>query len=295
MAQASPLVALRKQDAGKDAGATDACRFASDRLAGAITELGHHILRWARDVLEREGRRVLYGDTDSLFVDAGLPDGVSVEDAHAQGQALCARINKQLTEHVAERFGVESRLELEFEKVYRRFFLPSIRGSADRARAKGYAGLLFDADGERLEIVGMEAVRRDWTELAHAMQRDLLGRLFHDEPGEEIERCVAAWIRAVRAGEKDDALVYHKSLRKPVEQYVRTTPPHVKAAKLLSKPSGVIHYVMTTAGPQPLGYVSAPLDYGHYVEKQIEPIVRTIAQVCPFDVEGVVRGEPSLF
>ena len=40
----------------------------------------------------------------------------------------------------------------------------------------------------------------------------------------------------------------------------------------------------------PLGFVTAPLDYEHYVEKQIKPIVRTIGQVCDIDVEGAVMG-----
>ena len=44
-------------------------------LAGAITEFGHYILRWTKNLLEGQGRvRVLYGDTDSLFVDADLDD-----------------------------------------------------------------------------------------------------------------------------------------------------------------------------------------------------------------------------
>ena len=275
--------------------AANSCRFASGRLAGAITEFGQYILRWAWDLLEREGLHVLYGDTDSLFVASGLPDDVTLGDAQARGQEICAQVNAELAEHVRKQYGVESHLELEFEKTYKRFLLPSIRGSSDRARAKGYAGLRIFADGEELEIVGMEAVRRDWTKLAHDLQRGLLSQLFHDTPTQEIERSVTDWIRALRAGEKDDDLIYRKSLRKPISSYTSTTPPHVKAAKLLKRPSGVIQYVMTTAGPQPVGHVSAPLDYSHYVDKQIEPIVRTIAQVCHLDVDAAVRGERGLF
>ena len=274
---------------------TEGCRFASGQLAGAITEFGHHLLRWTQGWLEGRGLKVLYGDTDSLFVDPGLPGDTDPAAAEQRAQELCREANVALAEHVRSEHGVESHLELEFEKVYRRFLLPPMRGRSDRGRAKGYAGLRVDAKGEQLEIVGMEAVRRDWTRLAHSLQRDLLWLLFHDTPPGDMEARVRDWIRGLRSGERDDDLVYHKSLRKPVSQYTRTTPPHVKAAKLLPKPSGVIHYVVTADGPQPLGHVTARLDYGHYIHKQIEPIVRTIGQVYPLDVAGCLSTEPGLF
>ncbi len=274
--------------------AARACRFASNQLAGAITGFGQYLLRWTRDLLNDRGVDVIYGDTDSLFVDAGLPADLPAGHVRERGEELCEWINAELGKHVEREYRVESKLELEFEKVYTRFLLPPMRGS-DRGRAKGYAGLVVEGGKEKLEIVGMEAVRRDWTRLAHELQRDLLHRLFHDQGPAELEACVAEWVRALRAGEKDDDLVYNKSLRKKVESYTRTTPPHVKAAMQLKNPSGVIHYVMTLDGPQPVGHVAAALDYSHYVSKQIEPIVRTIAQVCPLDVDAAVRGEQSLF
>ncbi len=46
----------------------DGCRFAGSDLAGAITSFGHHLMSWCKAFLERQGYRVLYGDTDSLFV-----------------------------------------------------------------------------------------------------------------------------------------------------------------------------------------------------------------------------------
>ena len=170
-----------------------------------------------------------------------------------------------------------------------------MRGGGDRGRAKGYAGLAVDERGEAVEIVGMEAVRRDWTDLAHALQRDLLDLLFHDAPGRQLEARVVEWVEAVRAGQRDGDLVYRKSLRKDVGKYGAASPPHVVAARLLPRPSGLIRYVVTADGPQPLGHITAPLDYEHYVQKQIAPIVRTIAAVCDLDVEAAVSGTRDLF
>jgi len=276
--------------------ATDACRFARGELAGAITEFGQDILRWAKRLLEGEGRgTVLYGDTDSLFVDAGLPRDVSVGEALEGARQLCAWINDELARYLQREYDVPSHLELEFEKYYRRYFLPPMRGGGDRGRAKGYAGLVVDEASENVEIVGMEAVRRDWTDLAHQVQRDLLDLLFHDAPPARLEERATEWLDQLRAGECDDQLVYRKSLRKDVARYGATSPPHVVAARLLPRPSGLIRYVITVAGPQPLGHVSAALDYEHYVQRQIEPIVRTIAAVCDLNVDALISGTPDLF
>ena len=170
--------------------ATGSCRFAEGALAGAITGFGHYLLRWTRDLLEDGGRgTVLYGDTDSLFVDPHLPVDLSAASTPtSSGRELCGWLNERLADHVRERFDLPSYLDLEFEKYYARFFLPPMRGNAERGRAKGYAGLKVAADGsEEVEIIGMEAVRRDWTDLAHEVQRDLLERVFHDAPAAELE------------------------------------------------------------------------------------------------------------
>ena len=74
----------------------------------------------------------------------------------------------------------------------------------------------------------MEVIRRDWTALAKRVQRELYARLFGDRPVEDYLRDVVA---RLRAGEFDDGLVYRKALRKKLEGYTATTPPHVAAAR----------------------------------------------------------------
>ncbi len=49
-------------------GAT-ACRFFDADVANAITGFGQQTLRWTRDAFAEQGVRVLYGDTDSVFVE----------------------------------------------------------------------------------------------------------------------------------------------------------------------------------------------------------------------------------
>jgi DNA polymerase-2 len=277
--------------------ATGSCRFAEEELAGAITSFGHYLLRWAKEQLQSTGRgTVLYGDTDSLFVDPDLPAEATAAEAHAAAHELCRWINEQVANHVRDHFDTPSHLEIEFEKYYQTFLLPPMRGDSERARAKGYAGLKVSSDGEEeVEIIGMEAVRRDWTDLAHQLQRDLLDLVFHDAPGQALEARVLHCVDAVRKGECDDQLIYRKALRKSVDSYTSNIPPHVAAARQQASPRGTIFYVVTRDGPQPASDRRAPIDYEHYIEKQIRPIVRTIGQVCDLDVEVALGGMADLF
>jgi len=73
---------------------TPACRFYNPKVANAITGFGRELLLWTKERIEEGyGRRVLYGDTDSLFVDAGAADAVA---ARAAGRELVAALNRDL-------------------------------------------------------------------------------------------------------------------------------------------------------------------------------------------------------
>jgi DNA polymerase-2 len=205
---------------------TPACRFHDGRLANAITSFGREVLLWCKERVEARGRRVLYGDTDSLFVESGLADPAA---ARRLGETLARDLTRDLARHVLDTWRVESRLELQFDRLYLRLYLPAVRHGTAGAR-KRYAGLVDAASGPRVVFTGMEAVRGDWTELAREVQRELFARLFADASFEAYLHDVVA---DLRAGRLDERLVYRKSLRKAPEAYTATTPPHVAAARKL--------------------------------------------------------------
>ena len=64
---------------------------------------------------------------------------------------------------------------------------------------------------------------------------------------------------------------------------------------MLKNPRGVIQHIVTCDGPQPVGHMRAEPDYDHYVEKQIAPLVHTVAQIFTIDVESALRGVGNLF
>ena len=262
---------------------TPACRFYNPALANSITGMGKEILLWAKQWFEARDFRVLYGDTDSLFVASGIVDGRAASD---EGAGLAATLNVELSRHVQERWRVPSRLSLKFEKLYLRLLLPKARNS-ERGASKRYAGLRHGKGGENsVEFVGMEAVRSDWTALAKQVQRELYQRLFTDQP---VDAYLVEVVQRVRAGALDAALVYRKNLRKRAQEYTATTPPHVAAARKSAQPPGrSISYVMTTAGPEPLDSIRHPLDREHYVAKQVKPVAEPVLAALGLDFDVTI-------
>jgi DNA polymerase-2 len=269
-----------------------ASRLFSPAVANAITTAGQYVIRLAAGAVEALGHQVIYGDTDSLFVDLGEPDTAR---AAACAEELRAAIASAVAEAVTRDFGCASHLELEFEKVYVRFFLPEVRGGATGSK-KRYAGLVVGAKGEELDVVGLEAVRRDWSEVARRFQRELLGLVFHDHP---VTDFIRAFVADLRAGRFDGELAYRKAIRKPLAQYTKTTPPHVKAARKQTTAAGrIVTYVVTGAGPESVGETTAPPDYGHYVTQQLQPIAEAILRFLGGpDFEEIIdaRRQLSLF
>ena len=247
-----------------------ACRFFDPAIANAISGFGQQILRWTSEAFADAGVRVLYGDTDSVFVELAPADGA---DAAALAEELRARVAAVVTQRVRTAHAVEPRLVLELERVYQRFFLPHVRGGGAGSK-KRYAGL----HGGELELVGLEAVRRDWPAVARRLQRGMLERIFADgDPLPFVREVVAG----VRSGALDAELVYAKRVRKgALDRYTATTPPHVQAARKAKGPLGpVVRYVIARSGPEPVlpgRDLPGDIDRGHYVEKVLRPVADAI-------------------
>ena len=263
---------------------TPACRFHNVAIANAITGMGRHLLQWSKAWFEERGFAVLYGDTDSVFVRSAMDSA----EARMAGPRLTGKLNDCLATYIDSRWRVASRLEMECEKLYLKLFLPAVRHGGGGAR-KRYAGLV---DGEReVDFVGMEAVRRDWTELAKAVQRELYARLFAEQPVAGYLEEVAA---ALRRGDLDDQLIYRKGLRKRAADYTASTPPHVVAARKSSSADRVVAYVMTTAGPEPLDALRNAPDREHYLDKQIRPVAEPVLAALGIDFDQAVGDDRQL-
>ncbi|WP_409311234.1 DNA polymerase II [Pectobacterium sp. B1J-3] len=277
------------------------CRFFDPRLASSITLRGHEIMRKTRELIEQQGYEVIYGDTDSTFV--WLKRAHQEEEASRIGKALVKHVNLWWQQHLQHTQQLTSALELEFETHFCRFLMPTIRG-AEQGSKKRYAGMIATPQGEKMVFKGLETVRTDWTPLAQRFQQQLYLRIFQQKP---YQMWLREYVSQTLNGEFDDQLVYRKRLRRRLEDYQRNIPPHVRAAKIADdynrqqgrplqyQNGGWISYVITINGPEPLETQHSPLDYQHYVERQLQPVADAILPFLHDDFTTLVTGQMGLF
>jgi DNA polymerase-2 len=260
------------------------CRFYRSELPTAITGIGRWILDTTTERLEAWGYKVLYGDTDSVFVKLKTEER---QNADGAGGILAARVDQYFRETIQKKYGVPSLLELQYEKRYVRLFLPQMRTGAGEAAVKRYAGLLPDGT---LEIKGMEFVRSDSTPLARDFQYELFRRFF---AGEDLKVWIRGMVERLRSGEFDDKLVYRRRLTRPARDY-RSPPPHVRVAMMLDPDGSAdlreVAYVMTPAGPVPVEHCPLEIDYNHYIDKQLRSLADDVLALQGESFDAVVGG-----
>ncbi len=271
--------------------ANPTCRYSDLKIANAITHFGQKLIKQTADKIKDSGYDVIYSDTDSVFVNTKETSEAKAEQI---GKKLEKEINEFYKKHIKKEYKRDSYLELEYEKLYTRFLMPRVRGKEEGAK-KRYAGLLKKNGKEELSIVGLETVRSDWTNAAKKFQGELLDRIFHKK---EVTGFIKKFVEDLRKGKYDEDLIYRKSIRKDLDEYVKITPSHVKAARKLKKlDSNIIEYYLTTDGPEPIQALKHKIDYEHYVNKQIKPIADTVLSFFDTTFEDLLDGnkQTSLF
>jgi DNA polymerase I len=171
-------------------------------VAEAATAWGRHTILNAIDMAKRDGLKVVYGDTDSIFI-----------------KHETEKIEK-LSKEIEEKLG----LEIKPDKVYVRIFFTEAK--------KRYAGLLPDG---QLDIVGLEVIRGDWAVVARKVQEKVLEIILKEQSPKKAAKFVQHFINELR----QKSVPYHdliiwKTLTKPPEDY-EIKASHVEVAKMLAE------------------------------------------------------------
>jgi len=278
------------------------CRFFDPRLSGSITKRSHEILKTTQSWIETKGFRVIYGDTDSIFVH--VEGARSKAQSKVLGNDLQRFINDKWHQTLTEELGLECHLEIEFETHFSKFFMPTVRGQEQVkgqrvGTKKRYVGL----SDETLVFKGLETVRSDWTKISKVFQQALFSMIFDDLPVEEYIRTT---VKDIKDGKYDSQLIYMKKIRRNLEDYVNT-PPHIKACLIANealkalglKPKyrkgSKIEYVMTLNGIMPIELSKGNIDYEHYIEKQIKPIADDVLPFIGKSFDVIVSKQINLF
>ena len=100
------------------------CRFYHEDLPHAITSTGRFILKHSQKWLSDNGFRVLYGDTDSLFI---MLQKDNNSDYELRGKSLAYELNEYLKTYIKENYALDSKLEIEYENTIGLFPVQEVR------------------------------------------------------------------------------------------------------------------------------------------------------------------------
>ncbi len=253
-------------------------RWYCRECAEAVTAWGRQTIMGALKIAGELGLEVIYGDTDSLFV------------RHEPGKV------KKFIELVEERLG----FDIKIDKVYRRVFFTEAK--------KRYIGLLEDG---RIDIVGFEAVRGDWAEIAKEVQEKVAEIVLREGDVEKAIEYVKSLIEELKAGKVPlEKLVIWKTLTKSIKEY-SVEAPHVAAAKRMKEKGYTVEvgdkvgYVIVKGGGTLSSraypyFLAKPsdIDSNYYVDHQVIPAALRILGyygVTEARLKALSRGQKSLF
>jgi DNA polymerase-2 len=239
-------------------------RYYSLDIGNAITHSCQKMIKLCAGKIKEKGYDVIYGDTDSVFFVAKTK---TTDEAKEIGNNLVKEINAELKDYIKKEFERESFLELEFDKVFKKFMMPKTRGTETGSK-KRYAGLLVEDGKEEIDITGMEFVRGDWCDAAKEFQYEILSLIFHGKE-EEVKKYIKDYVKAIYAGKKDEKLIMRKSIRKDLIEYYMTPGNEPYPVELME---------------------GQKIDYDYYVEKQIEPLADTILSFYNVSFDELMKG-----
>ena len=202
-------------------------RFYDIRIAESVTLGGQYFNKAGAKFLEDKGYIILYGDTDSLFVDHIKSDD-EVVTLLEEIKELCEKIAK-------EEFNADiCTLEMSYDKGFKTFLIVNAK--------KRYAGYIDYLDGHvvnpcKLKITGFEYVRTDQCGFVKKYQKEVLEWILSDEPPTAKE--IRAWIldkqtKVFSSKLPVDELMFAQKVTKPLEQYDKPMM-HTKVAEQMIK------------------------------------------------------------
>ena len=143
-------------------------RFYAKHLAAMITFKGREILLNTKELVEKIGFEVVYGDTDSIMI---LTNSVTYEEVRETGYKIQAEVNR-----------LYKLLEIDIDGVFRCMLL---------LKKKKYAALTVTKGPKQQlqyqrEVKGLDIVRRDWSIIAKIAGEAILDRILCPEQSNTV-------------------------------------------------------------------------------------------------------------
>ncbi|KAK8846576.1 hypothetical protein IAR55_005662 [Kwoniella newhampshirensis] len=268
-------------------------RFSSRPLAALTTFKGREILTHTRELAESLQLDVVYGDTDSVFVNSNVT-------TYPEAQKIANDFKKL----VNERYKL---LEIDLDAVFERILL---------LNKKKYAAVKIDEHGEKTtEVKGLDMKRREFSKVSKDASSAVLKEVLSGEATESVVEKIHDLLtnlgEAVRNGmvPLEDFIIFKRLGKNPEDYPDKKSQPHVQVAlRMKSKGAAVrahdvIPYIMCLGEDGKSGKTASAerawhpddlrrqgselkIDYDFYLDTQIlQPILR----LCE-SIEGTERA-----
>lgn len=202
-------------------------RLYDNRVASATTFIVRELLHYVKDHAEQDGHKIIYADTDSIFVNSK--------------DNLTEYLNNLIRQWAKEKYGkneinIEFDYEGEFEKL---LILTKCR----------YLGYINKGKGIEEEMKGVEAKRKDSTIFMKTFQKTLINKILNKEAKETIFE----WIKDQVVKVKDTPLheiAFPCKLARQPDQY-KNTPIFLRALRNtdnFNKKVGDLYYYIFMEG-----------------------------------------------
>lgn len=216
-------------------------RFYARPLAVLTTYKGREILRSTKELAESKSLQVIYGDTDSVMINANVDN---ISDAFKVGNEFKKAVNEQYR-----------LLEIDIDNVFRRILL--------QAKKKYAAINLVEKDGkfiEQMEVKGLDMRRREYCALSKEISKHLLDEILSGEETEVAVSRIHEYLRDIASKMREQTVPVSKytiftQLGKAPKEYPNAdSMPQVQVAlrdiargKTVRK-GDVISYIITGDG-----------------------------------------------
>ncbi|KAE9418198.1 hypothetical protein Angca_008996, partial [Angiostrongylus cantonensis] len=272
-------------------------RFYAKPLAALITAKGREILTHTKDLVEKLGYSVVYGDTDSIMINTNITD---LKQAKRLGLEIKRMVNQ-----------CHRLLELELDGVFKRMLL---------LKKKKYAALMVNPDNEldiKKELKGLDIVRRDWSQLAKEAGNIVVNlildvRLSRDELVAEIDESLRQLRAKLDNGVETILFEISKQLTRNPKDYHDTTGSSSLCGYMFFNETGkfslrqgdIVEYIIcedgTTNSAMQRAYhrteidsnSNLKIDLSYYLAQQVHPIVSRLC--APIEETDAVRIADAL-
>jgi len=266
-------------------------RYFSVDVAESITLFGQWCIMFAKGYYESIGYKVIYGDTDSVFVATGK--GFLDVDGTLEG------FHSALRKELKEKFNIdECFIQLNFDKQYESFVLIA---------KKTYVGHVINMEGKKTNEIyarGMDFIKKNTFGFAAEKQKFLINKVLYDAPDVEDMKKVMQDIKKEfydKEFTREELTIIQKVGKEP-ESYAKTQPLHVKLAALVKANNGEsmknveIEYIVTGKDKTIDGilaeHFTGEYDRNYYWENKTRKILERITKVAYPDIDFFPEDRP---